>query len=138
MNALKTKGETEAQIETHISKFYLEMFGRGPKQIKVDLVSLAAVVLTKNSLSVAERHMLQPIGAFENGHKIFKTMRASVVELCRTKLIEIVEDATGVGVASLHHDISTVTGEEAFLFSLLGSPEYRANKTNARAACRVA
>jgi uncharacterized protein YbcI len=138
MNALKTKGETEAQIETHISKFYLEMFGRGPKNIKVDMLALAAVVVARNALSVAEKHMLLPMGAFENGHKIFKSMRTNIVEISRTKLIEIVETATGVGVSSLHHDISTVNGEEAFLFSLLGSPEYRPNKTNARAACRVA
>jgi uncharacterized protein YbcI len=137
MNALKTKGETEAQIEAHINKFYMEMFGRGPKQIKVVAAPVAVVVIAKNTLSAAEKSML-PIGAFENGHTIFKSMRTNIVEISKKKLVEIVQTATGVGVSSLHHDISTVTGEEAFVFSLLGEPQYRPNKTNARAACRVA
>jgi uncharacterized protein YbcI len=135
MNSKKTQGEVEAEIGSEMSKFYTEMFGRGPKSIKVDMIALAAVVLAKNSLSVSEKHMLQPIGVFNNGHQIFKSMRTSIIEISRMKLIEIIEMATGVSVSSLHHDMSTVTGEEAFIFSLLGTPEYRKNlQRNGRSA----
>ncbi len=34
-------------------------------------------------------------------------------------------DVTGVKMLSLHHDISTVTGEEVVLFTLVESPLYR-------------
>ena len=34
----------------------------------------------------------------------------------------MVEGVTGVKVVSLHHDISTATGEEVLLFSLAESP----------------
>ena len=37
----------------------------------------------------------------------------------------MVQTATGVKVLSLHHDISTVTGEEVVLFTLAESPEFR-------------
>jgi uncharacterized protein YbcI len=37
----------------------------------------------------------------------------------------LVQDVTGVQVLSLHHDISTVTGEEVVLFTLAGPPSFR-------------
>ncbi len=36
-----------------------------------------------------------------------------------------VEGITGVKVVSLHHDISTVSGEEVVLFTLAGRPDFR-------------
>jgi uncharacterized protein YbcI len=40
----------------------------------------------------------------------------------------MVQEVTGVKVLSLHHDISTVTGEEIVLFTLAGSPLFRETK----------
>jgi uncharacterized protein YbcI len=37
----------------------------------------------------------------------------------------MIQEITGTQVVSLHHDISTVTGEEVVLFTLAGSPQYR-------------
>ena len=37
----------------------------------------------------------------------------------------MVQEVTGVKVLSLHHDISTVTGEEVVLFTLAESPQVR-------------
>ena len=37
----------------------------------------------------------------------------------------MIQEVTGVKVLSLHHDISTVTGEEVVLFTLARSPDYR-------------
>ena len=37
----------------------------------------------------------------------------------------VVQAVTGVKVVSLHHDISTVTGEEVVLFTLSESPLVR-------------
>ena len=37
----------------------------------------------------------------------------------------MVEEITGTKVLSLHHDISTVTGEEIVLFTLAESPDFR-------------
>jgi uncharacterized protein YbcI len=37
-------------------------------------------------------------------------------------------EATGVKVLSMHHDISTRTGEEVVLFTLTASPDYREAK----------
>jgi uncharacterized protein YbcI len=40
----------------------------------------------------------------------------------------MVEQVSGVKVVSLHHDISTVTGEEVVLFTLAASPSFREAK----------
>ncbi len=37
----------------------------------------------------------------------------------------MVEQVTGVKVVSLHHDISTVSGEEVVLFTLAETPSFR-------------
>jgi uncharacterized protein YbcI len=39
-----------------------------------------------------------------------------------------VEDAVGVKLVSVHHDISTVTGEELIVFSLAEAPICRPKK----------
>ena len=37
----------------------------------------------------------------------------------------MVQEITGVKVVSLHHDISTMTGEEVVLFTLVSAPQFR-------------
>jgi uncharacterized protein YbcI len=37
----------------------------------------------------------------------------------------MVEKVTGIRVVSVHHDISTVTGEEVVLFTLAQAPDVR-------------
>jgi uncharacterized protein YbcI len=40
----------------------------------------------------------------------------------------LVQEITGVRVVSMHHDISTMTGEEVVFFALTGSPLFRETK----------
>ena len=39
-----------------------------------------------------------------------------------------IQDITGVAPTNLHHDISTVAGEEVVLFTLAGAPAFRESK----------
>jgi uncharacterized protein YbcI len=48
-----------------------------------------------------------------------------LLETARTALEAMVEKATGSKVVSLHHDISTVTGEEVVVFTLVEAPALR-------------
>ena len=43
-------------------------------------------------------------------------------------MVAMVQAVTGAPVLSLHHDISTVTGEEVVLFTLAESPLFRETK----------
>ena len=56
---------------------------------------------------------------------MLKQVRTHLVETARPVLEAIVQEVTGVKVLSLHHDISTVTGEEVVLFTLAAPPDFR-------------
>ena len=47
------------------------------------------------------------------------------METARPIMEAMVHEITGVKVLSLHHDISTVTGEEVVLFTLAEAPTFR-------------
>ena len=51
-----------------------------------------------------------------------KQVRNHLLELSRPMLESIIHEVTGVKVLSMHHDISTRTGEEVVLFALSEAP----------------
>jgi uncharacterized protein YbcI len=51
-----------------------------------------------------------------------------LIETAQPILEAMVLEATGVRATSLHHDISTITGEEIVLFTLAGPPQVRETK----------
>ncbi|MFM8579182.1 MAG: DUF2294 domain-containing protein [Planctomycetaceae bacterium] len=63
-----------------------------------------------------------------NGRSLLKQVRSHVVATGRPRLEEIVAQAAGVRLVSVHHDISTVTGEEVLVFSLETAPMCRPRK----------
>jgi uncharacterized protein YbcI len=63
-----------------------------------------------------------------NGRALLKQVRAHMVATGRPRLEEVVETATGVRLVSVHHDISTITGEEVIVFSLTAPPACRPKK----------
>jgi uncharacterized protein YbcI len=56
------------------------------------------------------------------------TLRTHLIESTKPHLHALVQEITGVKVVSLHHDISTVTGEAFIIFTLAESPVYRQGK----------
>lgn len=63
-----------------------------------------------------------------NGRALLKQVRAHMIATGRPRLEAIVEEAVGVKLVSVHHDISTVTGEEVLVFSLAEPPACRPRK----------
>ena len=55
-------------------------------------------------------------------------MRTHLLETARPLLEAMIQEVTGIKVVSMHHDISTVTGEEVVLFTLAESPSFREAK----------
>jgi len=74
-----------------------------------------------------------------NGRSLLKQVRSHMLATGRPPLADIVETAVGVKLVSVHHDISTVTGEELIVFSLAEAPACRpeesAGGTAAEKAC---
>jgi len=121
---MKTQGEVEAAVCAGISRFQQEYMGRGPKDISTHLIDDLLVIRLKGVLTAAEQHLVQTLPV-ERGRDLLKQVRVQLIETARPLLETMIEDVTGVKVLSLHHDISTRTGEELVLFTLTDSPIVR-------------
>jgi len=124
---LKTQGEIESAISEGMSRFEQEYMGRGPKDVHAYLIDDLIVVRLIGVLTAAEQHMVKALAA-EKGRDLLKQVRTHLIEIARPTMAAMVQDITGVKVVSLHHDISTATGEEVVLFTLAESPLYRETK----------
>ena len=122
-HSLKTQGEIESEVRNGLVEFQREFIGKGPKEIRVHLVGSCLVVVLQEALTCAEKNL-----ASAGGRELLKQVRGHMIFSGRSKLLGIVEKATGVGLVSVHHDVSTVTGEEMIIFSLDGEPAFRKRK----------
>jgi uncharacterized protein YbcI len=118
---MKTQGEIEAAICEGISHFEQNYMGRGPKEIHAHLINNLLVVRLRGVLTAAEQQLAKSLPA-DKGRDLLKQVRAHLIETARSVMEAMVEKVTGVKAVSLHHDISTVTGEEVVLFTLAASP----------------
>lgn len=125
---MKTRGELEAGICEGVNRFEQDYMGRGPKSIHAHMLGDLLVVRLQGVLTAAEQQLVKSLPA-EKGRDLLKQVRTHLVETARPVLEAMVEDVTGAKVLSLHHDISTVTGEEVLLFALAESPDFREPKS---------
>jgi uncharacterized protein YbcI len=121
---MKSQGEIEAAVCEGIARFEQEYMGRGPKDIHAYLIGDLLVVRLKGVLTVAEQQLVGALPA-EKGRDLLKQVRIHLVETARPVMEAMIQEITGTQVVSLHHDISTVTGEEVVLFTLAESPLFR-------------
>ena len=123
-DAMKTQGEIEAAICEGVSRFEQDYMGRGPKDIHTHLLGDLLVVRLRGVLTAAEQQLVKSLPA-DKGRDLLKQVRTHLVETTRPLLEAMVHEVTGVEVLTLHHDISTATGEEVILFTLAGPPDFR-------------
>lgn len=121
---MKTQGEIEAAICKGITRFEQDYMGRGPKNLQTYLIDDMLVVRLHGVLTVAEQQLVKTLSP-EKGRDLLKQVRTHLIETARPTLEVMVEEITGVAAFSLHHDISTTTGEEVVLFRLAESPLLR-------------
>ena len=121
---MKTQGEIEDAICDVIRRFEQDFMGRGPKDIHTHLLGDLLVVRLQGVLTAAEQHLVKSLSA-EKGRDLLKQVRTHLIETARSVIERLVQEVTGVKVLTLHHDISTVTGEEVILFTLAESPVFR-------------
>ena len=124
---MKTQGEIETAICQGMTRFEHEYMGRGPEDIQAHLIGDLLVVRLRGVLTAAEQQLVTSLPT-EKGMNLLKQVRTHLVETAWPVLAALVQEATGTKVLSLHHDISTQTGEEVVLFTLAESPDYRQAK----------
>src|SRR5438128_6641159 len=121
---MKSQGEIEAAVCEGISRFEQDYMGRGPKAVHAHLLGDLLVVRLQGVLTAAEQQLVKTLPA-ERGRDLLKQVRTHLIETARPVMEAMVQEVTGVPVLSVHHDISTVTGEEVVLFTLAESPDFR-------------
>jgi uncharacterized protein YbcI len=124
---MKSQGEIEAAICEGISRFEQDYMGRGPKDIHAHLVGDLLLVRLQGVLTAAEQQLVKSLPA-EKGRDLLKEVRTHLMETARPVLEALVQEITAVKVLSLHHDISTITGEEIVVFTLSEAPYFRDTK----------
>ncbi len=120
---MKTQGEIEAEICEGIGRFELEYRGRGPKDIRAFLLGDFIVVRLQDLLTPAEKHLAK--SPSDKARDLLKQVRSHLIETAKPLIQAMVQEITGVKVVSLHHDISTVTGEAFVVLTLAERPPYR-------------
>ena len=124
---MKTQGEIEAAVCEGMSRFQQEYMGRGPKDIRTHLIGDLLLVRLQGVLTAAEQHLVTTLTP-EKGRDLLKQVRSQLIEIARPALEGLVQEITGIKPRSLHHDISTLTGEEVVIFTLSEMPQFREAK----------
>lgn len=118
---MRSRGQIEADVAAALSQFERDHMGRGPRSARAHLIGEVVAVRLGGILSVAEQTLSREPGGVE----LIKQLRTRLIEAARPRLDELVTDATGVDVVSMHSDLSTRTGERVFLFILEREPDMR-------------
>ena len=124
---LKTRGELEAAVCQGMCQFEQEYIGRGPIDVHAHLIKELLIVRLQGVLTAAEQHLVETCPV-EQGRDLLKQVRTRLFETARPQIDSMIQVITGVKVLSMHHDISTVTGEEVVLFTLNEAPSCRETK----------
>jgi uncharacterized protein YbcI len=123
---MKTQGEIEAEICEVIGRFEQEYRGRGPRDIHAFLLGDFIVVRLQDLLTPAEKQLAK--SPSDKARDLLKQVRSQLIETAKPLIQAMVQEITGVKVVSLHHDISTVTGEAFVILTLTEPPPYRQAK----------
>jgi uncharacterized protein YbcI len=118
---MKTQGEIESAISEGMGRFEQEFMGKGSENIRTYLLKDLLVIRLHGALNATEQQLLQA-SEKARGRDLLKQLRKELVETARPILVSLVTEITGLTVISLHHDISTVTGEEVIIFTLIEAP----------------
>jgi uncharacterized protein YbcI len=119
-----TQAESEAAICDGIIRFQDEYLGWRSERIHAHLIKDILIVRIMGVLTLAERQLGKSLSP-EKGRDLIKQTRKQLLELARPMLESLVHEASGVKVRSMHHDISTITGEEVVVFSLTDAPKFQ-------------
>jgi len=119
---VRTKKEIEAAMSEEINRFEQDYMNRVSKDIHVCLSDDLILIRLRGILSPAEEQLVKSLPV-EKGRDLVKLTRCHLLETTRPVMEAIVEKVVGVKLLSVHHDISTVTGERIIVFTLVKSPD---------------
>ena len=118
-----TETESRAAVADCFVRFQSEYLGWRSERIQVHFIRDLLIIRVFGGLTLAECHLAQAAKPV-NGRDLIKQFRRQLLEVARPILESMVHEVTGVKPRSMHHDLSTVTGEEVVVFSLAAAPRF--------------
>jgi uncharacterized protein YbcI len=116
----RTKGQVEAEISNALIRFEREQLGRGPADIRTQIVQDLVIVRMAGMLT-PEDHALVRAG----GEELLKQVRTKLIHHEREALSRLLRETTGCQVVSIYSDLCPQTGERLIVFVLRECPEMR-------------
>jgi CheY-like chemotaxis protein/uncharacterized protein YbcI len=118
-----TQAECEAAICDGIIRFQEEYMGWKSERIHIHLIRDLIIVRIRGALTLAEKQLGKSLSP-EKGRDLIKQTRKQLLEVARPMLESLVHEVAGAKVLSMHNDLSTVTGEEVVVFTLVEAPRF--------------
>jgi uncharacterized protein YbcI len=110
---IKTRGEVEAEITQAVVQFEKEYLGRGPLDARTFLVNDMVLIRLRGVLSAGDRKLAET----REGQELLKETRRQLFQSCLETFEEIIKQAIGCKLISLHSDFSTRTGERVIVLT---------------------
>lgn len=108
-----TRGQIEARISEAVTKFEVEIMGRGPKQINTIIVNDLIIVRLEGFFSVSEKRLAE-----NDSVELVKRVRTRLFENEEENFKNIIEEIIDTRIISLHSDVSTRTREKVIVITI--------------------
>ena len=118
-----TEVESQAAICAGFVRFQADYLGWRSEQIHARFINDLLVIRVEGGLTRAECQLAKA-SMPAKGRDLIKQVRRQLLEVARPFLESMIHEVSGVKAVSMHHDISTVTGEEVVVFSLAKAPRF--------------
>ncbi|MTI83244.1 MAG: DUF2294 domain-containing protein [Firmicutes bacterium] len=109
-----SKGQLEDQISKKFIQFEREFLGRGPVNVKTDIIRDMILITLQGVLTKAEIELAKDL----DGILMVKSMRSKLLENGKHYVAKMINEVTGSNIVSLHTDISTRSGERVILIKI--------------------
>ncbi len=108
-----TRGQIADKINQAVTKFEIDVMGRGPKEINTIINKDLIIVRMEGFFSVSEQKL-----ARNDGVEMVKRYRTMLFENEEERFRNIIENIINSKVVSVHSDVSTRTGEKIIVLTI--------------------
>ena len=107
-----TKGQVENKISEAVTKFEVEIQGRGPKEINTIIIKDLIIVRLKGFFSVSEKRLAE-----NDNVELLKKVRTLLFENEEENFRDKIENIIDTKIVSIHSDVSTRTREKIIVLT---------------------
>lgn len=115
-----TRGQLERTISQRIQTFYRKQLGHQPSKVTCQLFKEKLAIIIEDSVTPAEQLLAQ-----EGEEDFAEKIRASLDEIIKPQIEELIQKIVGIEVTDLLSDATLETGRTAIIAILAEPPQVR-------------